>query len=65
MKKYKWNEEGSRGVFWDWESKSDTLKLLSNKQLVNDPNQAVFVDVIRSLCLVVSELIEIEENRNK
>lgn len=60
---FRWNDTLTASI-WDPTSGHEDLLNTSDKQLINNPHQARFEDVLMALCSVVSELIEIEEKRN-
>ena len=67
MKKFKWNEKTSLVNYWDDDGTAFGKNFQAtciNKELVNNPGTAKSDDVLRALCCIVSELMEIEENRN-
>jgi hypothetical protein len=62
---YDWNEPEQ--VVERWDHNRDAIYLSSgnsNKELIADPSAARFEDVLRALCKVVSELVEIEESKD-
>ena len=65
MNDYKWNHIAESYRYWDHESESVKVSNpVSDKQLINQPNLAKFEDILRALCHVVSELVEIEESKS-
>jgi len=67
MSDFKWNEEKEHfGKFWDEDVIHDNHTLYqSDKQLINHPGGVEIRLAVEALCRAVSELVEIEENRNK
>lgn len=66
MNKYKWNVVHDSFQFWNHENQGiEHSKELSDKFLINNPSQCRFEAVLRALCNVVSELVEIEESKDK
>lgn len=67
MSKFKWNNKINERNFWDADLDGgrggEITSLLTDKQIVNNPSGARFEDILRAACNVLSELIEIEENR--
>ena len=69
MSEFKWNDVKSHGgLFWD----SDLQEVIpykeetrSDRSLINRFNGCEHRLALEALCRIVSELVEIEENRNK
>lgn len=61
--KFRWNEFNEPKYFWDTDSDEEKSVIVTDKGLINNPNQGKFEDVLRSLCRVVSELVELEEKK--
>jgi hypothetical protein len=59
---FRWNKEVHRNRFWDKDNGCLKTELLSDKALVNNPND--LYETLHALCRVVSELMEIEERRS-
>jgi|WetSurMetagenome_2_1015567.scaffolds.fasta_scaffold936942_2 hypothetical protein len=59
---YKWNDDNNQN-FWDNLNNIEYKLELSDKLLINNPDLASENSVLRALCRIVSELIEIEETR--
>lgn len=66
-KDFRWNELKETKEFWDTKTCQMTPNsgIRSDKSLVTDNGGISFQEGLEALCRVVSELIEIEENRNK
>lgn len=64
MKIFSWDTERSYH-YWDHITKSESIKLNTDKHTINNPNNITFEDTLAALCRVVSELMRIEENRSK
>lgn len=67
MKNFKWNNLKEQwGSFWDPQSQqieSFHSEIRSNKSIVNNPSNYEIRVAVEALCRVISELVEIEENR--
>jgi hypothetical protein len=62
---FRWNIKPEPRTFWDpYANNGEGAEYESHttpKDLINAPNLAKFEDVLRALCEVVSELVEIHE----
>jgi hypothetical protein len=61
--KFRWNEVLRPASLWDTSSDDECTVAVSDGDVVRNPGQLKFEDVLRSLCGVVSELMDIEEKR--
>lgn len=61
--KFRWNRDPKKFFIWDVTSNKESEVLKTNKQIINSPAQGKFENILRALCEVVSELMEIEEKR--
>lgn len=60
---YKWNESRNYFDFWDVDKTKPKVGVNSDKEIINNPYNRKFEDVLRALCNVVSELVEIQERK--
>lgn len=65
-KYFKWNDMRAGHRYWDLDTNREEWTVsTTDKYLIDHPEQAKFEDVLAALCRVVSELVEIEEQRNE
>lgn len=67
-KEFKWNTVSQPISFWDPSpgepQDKDRTVLMSDAELIKNPGHAKFQDVLEASCRVLSELIELEEQKN-
>lgn len=67
MSERRWNKVGEPMRFWDPSAQNgfggEVTKPVSDLSMIKSPGQSKFEDVLRALCRVVAELVEVEEAR--
>lgn len=67
MSQFKWNERREPYRHWDWKKNVElTSPGPTDKEIIATQKiGSYYEETLRSLCRVVSELVELEENRAK
>jgi hypothetical protein len=63
MKDFRWNGY-NKATYWNDLLGIEVTDIISDKSFINNPGSAKINSILDALCRVVSELMEIEENRN-
>lgn len=62
MSDFRWNQPNLKS-FWDHQNDKEVDTVMTDKDLINNPGFIKIEELMRAICRVTHELIELEEKR--